>query len=275
MFEALEVENVDGEYPLTASDISKTSKKANDPQDVDVYELDHDNNSEFEDAFALYCFFEDLHAIQERIHVTWKSFKDGRTSLETATVLTHAAIDMVRRLEEDALAGRRLTDSYDNQYSSLSMPVFFADALIQGQDPYEFLNTPLGLEVRAFDDFIYLPTARILMKFAKVGPLLKTKAAWPVPVWPMRFGYVSRPDLLEKPGYAKLEADDRVLTQLLHDLALADQANHGLGKTSDALRESKSMHEFDDEFAKCARELWARVRSLPAQYLLLNCSSTF
>ncbi|KAL9623429.1 MAG: hypothetical protein Q9160_002322 [Pyrenula sp. 1 TL-2023] len=241
IFEALEVENADEEYPLMAADISKTSKKSNGPQDVDVYELDNDD-SEFEDAFALYCFFEDLHAIQEKIRVTWQSFKYGRITLEVATILTHAAIDIVRRLERDALARQKSTDLYRDSYSSLAIPVFFADALRQGQDPYEFLNTPLGLEVRAFDEFIYLPTARTLMKFAKVGPLLKEKAAWPVPVLQMRFSYISRPDLLEKPGMP------------------TDQANHGLGKTSNALRESKSLHEFDDEFAKCARELWSRGR---------------
>lgn len=53
--------------------------------------------------FAVHCFFDDLHCIQEFLHETWKSFKAGNIDLVTAMITTTAAVDTVRLRERSLL----------------------------------------------------------------------------------------------------------------------------------------------------------------------------
>lgn len=46
------------------------------------------------------------------------------------------------------------------------MAVFYAKSLRNGRDPNEYLNSPESLEVTELEEFIYLPTARVLIKMA-------------------------------------------------------------------------------------------------------------
>lgn len=68
------------------------------PKNVDVYELETDNA--YDRAFDVFCFFEDLHRIQDFLAATWRSHKEGLVDLMTATLVTNSAFDIVRREEE-------------------------------------------------------------------------------------------------------------------------------------------------------------------------------
>lgn len=197
-FEALHVEDIDDEeYPITATDISEPKPQA--VTQREVYELD-DHDADFENTFSLFCFFEDLHAIQTEIRKVWQRFADGHVDLKTATIITQAGIDMAKRLEKQQ-SGYCNSCGSKHPYFNLSMPVFYAEAIASGENPDELVNTAKGLEHRPFDDFIYLPTARTLVKFAQAAHACKDKVGWPFPVPPMRFTYIARPELLELPGY--------------------------------------------------------------------------
>lgn len=257
MFEALEVEDADEEHPLTAQDLSILSQSSGfSNQGMVVYELE-DNDPYLADAFALYCFFEDLHAIQERLKQIWQKFKAGKATLVAATIMTHTAINAVKRLEEAVTARKKPKMSKKGSYFSLALPMFYADAVSQGKDPREILTTGKTLGVRPFDDFIYLPTARILLKFADIGPRLEEKG-WPVPVPQIRSSYMGRLDLLEPLEYAELEAKDRILTQLFHDFALISLLAHGSGHKSNSLYQNNQLPEADDDFAQIAQELLSK-----------------
>lgn len=254
-FEALEIEELDDEYPVTAAEISTPGPKAG--SERDIYELD-ENDADFEATFRLYCFFEDLHKIQAEIQKVWQHFADGKIGLKTATVVTEAGIDMVKRLEEQQPSRESSCEHHGSKHPhiNLALPVFYADALMAGEDPDELLNTTKSLEHREFYDFIYLPTARTLMKFADIAHQVGDKVAWPFPVMPMRFSYIVRPDLLELPEYKKLEDDDQLLTQMLLDMFLIQdfkkmmQQNHA--------SDGGSLPDLQDEFAKSARPLWQK-----------------
>lgn len=106
-------------------------------------------------------------------------------------------------------------------YIELAMTIFYADSIDLGEDPEEKLAPNESLRVTPFDNFVYLPTAQVLMKLAKFQEVLRV-AKWPPPIPPMRFSNISRPELLQLPGMAELEEADRIPIQTLLDLFLKD-----------------------------------------------------
>lgn len=129
-FSQLEMQGADEEYPFTPLDVAEPSFQAGKPS-RHVYELE-DAIDDFEDDFVLFCFFEDLHAIQAEITQVWRNFRDGKTALGVATIVTQAGIDMVKRLEKETMAKRKnVLDSRDS-YTELALPVYYAESWKQG-----------------------------------------------------------------------------------------------------------------------------------------------
>lgn len=60
---------------------------------------------------------------------------------------------------------------------------------------------------------------------------LRNKIQWPAPIMPLRFNYMFEPHNAETPEIKKLDHDDRILSQLLLEIKLPDQAIQGLGET--------------------------------------------
>ena len=58
-FSALNVEDLDESPGIAASDVIVANKKSVKGRTIDVYELE--GQSEIDHAFAIFCFFEDLH----------------------------------------------------------------------------------------------------------------------------------------------------------------------------------------------------------------------
>lgn len=214
-FSALDIDVDDDEFPMTAAEISTSSTKAPTRSAHEVFELDVAEES-LEDAFELFCFFEDLHQIRDSISRTWQRLARGELSLRVATVITQSGIDIVRHLEKEML-NRRHRNEFDNKHPYLkrSLPPFYADTFLNGEDPEELLNSPKSLEHGSFHDFIFLPTAKTLLKFTSVVNKCKDIIMWLFPIPQMRFSYMVSPELLELPGYKKRVEDDELLTQLL------------------------------------------------------------
>jgi hypothetical protein len=134
---------------------------------VDVYELEYDDA--LDQIFDVFCFFEDLHRIQDFLSETWKLFKAGKIDLITASVATNAALDIVCREEESvtAFALPMFAKSNKLSYMDLLVLVFFADAF----GDVEMGAMSGGLKITPFDNFVYLPTARTLVKFEKFSAM--------------------------------------------------------------------------------------------------------
>lgn len=208
---------------LAASDISATSatkksSKATTPHSSDVYELEIQHGTDL--AFLIFCFFEDLHRIQDFIKETWGKQKAGTVDLETAAVTTNIALDIVRRAEEDIIATAPAMLAKPRSFQAIAMVIFHADALAKGDDVDKRLSSSDTLKITEFDEFIYLSTARILMKYEQISSFKIEQ--YPLPVPPVRMSYISRPELLVLPEVKRWEEEDVRLTQMLMDMSSHD-----------------------------------------------------
>ncbi|KAK5674274.1 hypothetical protein LTS10_013012 [Elasticomyces elasticus] len=187
-----------------------------------VYELE----SEIWDvAFAIYCFFEDVHQLQALLVGVWEQQRSGEVDLLSATEVTTTALDLLWHSEAQLHSEYQSHFHYSRLYDNLTAVIFSADAIRSGKDPEqaeEALRSPDRLKILPFDEFIYLPTARTLMKFAAMKELVQLET-WPPPVPPMRFNYIINPALLESPRLQKYEREDSLLTQFMLDIVLADE----------------------------------------------------
>lgn len=130
----MHVEDLDDEYPITAAEIATSGRKAD--KACEIYELDEED-ADFEATFHLYCFFADLHTIQAEIKQVWQRFAKAQVSLKAATLVTQVGIDMVKRLEEQQSSLQNCCEHHGSNHPhiNLSLPVFYADAMMAGEDP--------------------------------------------------------------------------------------------------------------------------------------------
>jgi hypothetical protein len=185
----------------------------------------------------------------------WRKQNDGKIDLITATVTTTAAFDLFQQTELDLYTKYRSYFSIGRSNEDLSLTIFYAESFRQGEDPEEYLRSPKALKVTAFDEFIFLPTARVLLKYARISAMGGEKAAWPLPIVPMRFSYIIDPELLQTPQMQKYEREDELLTQLLLDIAVLDELKNELVGMDDMPIQSGAMPAVDDILSKYLRPL--------------------
>lgn len=226
-FAALNVEDLLDVDPSEVSevtaavDVTQKTTISKDGPIVSAYELEDEDDFDKELAFFIFCFFEDLHRTQEFIQELWLKYKARKCDLHTAAITTNAAFDLVRQAEEDLIA--QAPDIFDRKRSwdSIAIIIFYADAFERGVCPEARLNSNESLRITPFDDFIYLSTARILMKFTFLADVPKDcNLSYPLPCPPLRFGYISRPELLGTPEMDRKEQQDLTLSRFIMDRQL-------------------------------------------------------
>ena len=220
-FGNLHVDDIDETLDITTSNVNqavgKTPKTKSKVEYEEVYEL----IDEFciDVSFTIFCFFEDLHRIQDFMKQTWMRYVKKELDLMTCAMTTNIALDMIRRAEEDIIDQASALLKKPRSYEGIAMVIFFAESFAKGENPEEAFASSDRLKITPFDEFIYLSTARILIKFEQIAAM---KIAYPQPVPSVRFSYLSRPDLLDLPQVKKWEEEDEFLTQLLMELSLND-----------------------------------------------------
>ncbi|MCJ1453626.1 hypothetical protein MMC28_003973 [Mycoblastus sanguinarius] len=188
-FSVLDIEDPDDAMDLVASEVSVTNKPPSKTRTVDIYELEA--QSDIDDAFIIFCFFEDLHRVQDFLRVTWEGYKTGRCDLTVASAITNLAFNLVRRAEDEIVSLDTGRYSKPHSYEPLSMVIFFAESFSKGEDPEAKLASNESLKLTPFDDFIYLPTYRTLRKFQQVHEL---GIGYPQPVTSLRMSYIFGPN---------------------------------------------------------------------------------
>lgn len=173
-------------------------------------------------SMMIFYFFEDLHRIQNFQHKIWKRYKDKTMDLLSATLITNTAFELVRRSEQEILSSAPKLFSKKRSYDSIAAVIFYANGHNTGKNPAQKMELKEWLLPTPFDDFIYLPTARILMKYDN---LCKMEPAHPIPSLPLRAAYISCPEILGTPYMDKKEQEDVLLSQLIIDLDLFDTYN--------------------------------------------------
>ena len=99
--------------------------------------------------------------------------------------------------------------------------IFYSESLKQGIDADVHLNSTDDLEKTPFKEFMYLPVGGTLMRISQQQNLFDI-IAWLVPIMPMSFIYIAKPELLGAPHMKKIQEEDRLLCQLLLEVCLTD-----------------------------------------------------
>lgn len=110
------------------------------PEDNVTYGLVEDSE-ETRMSLMIFCFFEDMHRLQDFPHDIWKEYKTGELDLITASLITNSAVDIVRQSEEGILAAAPKFFSRKRSYNTIAIVIFYADALSKNQDPEARLNS--------------------------------------------------------------------------------------------------------------------------------------
>ncbi|KAL8638237.1 MAG: hypothetical protein Q9226_009011 [Calogaya cf. arnoldii] len=218
-FSSLKIEETPDIDPTEVSEVAAAinvpakTKASESELEIAVYELEDEDEFDEELAFIIFCFFEDLHRTQDFINELWRKYKARKCDVHIAAITTNAAFDLVRQAEEDLIAQAPAVFDSKRSYDSI--------AIIQGIDPEARLKSNQSLQATPFDDFIYLSTARILMKFTFIADLPPgCDLPYPAPCPPLRFSYISRPELLGTPEMNRKEEEDSMLSQLIIDRQL-------------------------------------------------------
>ncbi|CAL8575762.1 hypothetical protein XPA_001666 [Xanthoria parietina] len=253
-FHMLKVHDTDSDVDLTATEVHApvkqppTKSQPKSQVECEVWELVEEFSTDI--AFVIFCFFEDLHRIQDFLKETWKKYKDGDLDLSTCAMTTNLALDLVRRAEEDIIGQAPVLLGGQRSYEAISILIFYTESFKNGQDPTKLLESDESLKITPFDEFIYLSTARILIKFQQMSAL---KIAYPQPVPSVRMSYLSRPDLLDLPQVKKWEEEDEFLSQLLMDMSLDDTVSKAM-KEINKDRKAPAVDELTKGFYKLRRE---------------------
>ncbi|KAB8294266.1 hypothetical protein EYC80_009693 [Monilinia laxa] len=101
IFEMLDVEDIADEDLNAPELIPRRAKVIPKSTPLETYELDTD--LEIDVPFISFCFFEDLHRIQEFVKETWKSHATGDLDICTAYLLTDYAVSIVEQEENRIL----------------------------------------------------------------------------------------------------------------------------------------------------------------------------
>ncbi|KAL8846511.1 MAG: hypothetical protein Q9198_011288, partial [Flavoplaca austrocitrina] len=138
-----------------------------DETEHEVWELIDESSTDI--AFIIYCFFEDLHRIQVFLKETWTKYQDGAPDLSTCATTTDLALDLVRRTEDDITSQAPMRLGGTRSYEAISVLIFYAESFKKGNDPYRMPKSDKSLKITPFEEFIYLSTTHILIKFEQIS----------------------------------------------------------------------------------------------------------
>ena len=137
-FSVLSLEETVDDVELTSAEaatkLGVAKKRPGKDAIVEIYELE--DRVDIEHAFIIFCFFEDLHRIQNFLQDIWKEYKNNNCDLTVASVTTNLAFNLVRRAEDELIANldpKRY--SKPDSYHALAMTIYYEDAYARGECP--------------------------------------------------------------------------------------------------------------------------------------------
>ncbi|ESZ93330.1 hypothetical protein SBOR_6283 [Sclerotinia borealis F-4128] len=213
MFEILDVEDIADEDLATADLKSGTAKVNTNSTPLETYELDTDPDIDV--PFIAFCFFEDLHRIQEFVGDTWKSHANGNLDISSAYLLTNYAVNIVS-LEESRIM-MSLPARYVKPESTMLNIVdnIYFPTMEGCHTPGEEKDTT------DLDDFLYYPAYQIINKTLQALQDCEPDSFPPV-VPPFSLSLFS--DGVERQSTIDIRQEDDVrLTQFLLELAIQEK----------------------------------------------------
>ncbi|KAG4028318.1 hypothetical protein MFRU_022g00380 [Monilinia fructicola] len=213
IFEMLDVDDIADEDLNTPELKPRRAKAVPKSTSLETYELDTD--PEVDVPFIAFCFFEDLHRIQEFLKETWKSHATGDLDIGTAYLLTNYAVSIVEQEENRIL--KSLPAHHVHAYSSMLRIVdnmYFPTM--------NHFHAPKEAKDRAdLDDFLYYPVYQIINKtmhaLQDCDPI-----KFPPIVPPLSLSVFSKA-IEGQSNIDSIQEDDIKLTQFLLELAIHEK----------------------------------------------------
>ncbi|KAI9645106.1 hypothetical protein NHQ30_005840 [Ciborinia camelliae] len=238
MFEILDVEDISDE-DLPAADLKSGNSQATiKSTPVETYELDED--PEIDVPFIVFCFFEDLHRIQEFIKDTWTRHKNGDLDISTAYLLTNYATSIVQQEE------LRILKSLPAQYFRAGSTMLHVVDTIYFPTMEYFQAPKEEKDTTDLDNFLYYPVYQIINKTVRALEACKPYD-FPPAVQPLSlflfFNGVERQSTIDSQ-----QEDDVKLTQFLLELAIQEKFKAYEGLT-------KPINEHEDMITRSLRLL--------------------
>ena len=132
-FSALAIENTDEALDLAAAGVATSNlgvakKSQAKDRSEEIYGLE--GQFDIDNAFIIFCFFEDLHRQQDFLKETWDRCKVGTCDLAVASVRTNLAFNLVRRAKEELIAILDPKRYWTPQsYQALSLTIFYENSI--------------------------------------------------------------------------------------------------------------------------------------------------
>ncbi|KAI9710111.1 MAG: hypothetical protein M1820_002913 [Bogoriella megaspora] len=275
---------------------SKSPKTAS--QKTEFIPTSSDVDLEIEDdlelAFATFCFFEDLHTIQEYLRSLWSRYKDRKIDLVTASLVSNAAIYWIGLAEANIHTSFpqkfTSTSGWEDLISTISPPPTITpedsanfpgvshlgkhqDQLfcfgrqgdassVRGKGRSTLMDT-FNLTQGEFNPLLYFETASVLMLYCSHIP---NGARHEVAFLPKLRSEVLLPGVRMESLIAKKQAEVELLNKMLLDAGFWDGLRVGIycsaiswfKKPSEPEMEKKNFIPWGqgDEFTNSCRALW-------------------
>jgi hypothetical protein len=260
-------EQLDAEDLPTASDINSliappdSTKTQTKSAADDLYELIADPQAEL--SLKVFCFFEDLHVLQGEIRKAWSSFEAGKLSLVAATIVTTAAIQLVDQADRDLIGNYPRNFNASRSYQDLALMIFYSACFQHDIDADAYMDSNADLIITPFQEFMYLPVGRTLMRISQQHSLFD-RFRWPAPIMPMRYLYLEVPELLDMPHMERFQKEDEMICQLILDYVLLggwrDLGGEHYTHRSPSELLTNRLPAFDDIFSDAMRPVWKEGR---------------
>lgn len=169
----------------------------------DIYELEME--AVVDEAFDVFCLFEDLHRIQDFVKQTWMQYNDRKLDLLTASFTTNAAIELVRQASEEIRSVNQELQSKPISWAKATREILGMEDDAGGR--YKDLTDS--------HQFTYWPTAHTLEIFA-----ISVRIGYPQPV--LRVLPVDLGQALKAEETKLWMEEQEVLSQLQRDLYFFD-----------------------------------------------------
>ncbi len=218
--------------------------------------------------FAIFSIFEDVHRLRAETQRNWERLRDGDMSLVQATLSLAAAIDLVRRAEEEVMqvvASHSTPEYFDSAFSTGSYQFFvgkiYNSRALGREKGYSVNDEEHAISITPFDEFVLLPLGHSLLKCGFFWAEKRRGHSAPMmPLPPLRMDYKGATNLLDVPQYQNYEIEDQVLVQLCHEMRFIEEIRNGKFLRHDSPEDDELVKEsvlpFDDIFHSAIRPIW-------------------
>ncbi|TEY84224.1 hypothetical protein BOTCAL_0018g00010 [Botryotinia calthae] len=127
--------------------------------------------------FVVFCFFEDLHRIQEFLKETWKLVAKEELDTTTASLVSNLAFSLARQIENELISSH--PDSFGNVPSYVKIAEILREGnLVNGK----FEQQDNASKRLTSDEFVYYSIFQILSKYLKYGQTQSNGAQCVIPM---------------------------------------------------------------------------------------------